>query len=102
MSSRHNSQSGAPLPSPAAATASQRFSFPTAAQQEATRHQAPTLQQDHATCAKNGAMGGGDISQYHNSMDTSSPFRNDLNLVAEAAKRAQMSVLMRDMGDVAL
>ena len=30
------------------------------------------------------------------------PFLNDFNLVAEAAKRAQMACLMRDMGDVEL
>ncbi|MCJ1341007.1 hypothetical protein MMC09_006303 [Bachmanniomyces sp. S44760] len=32
----------------------------------------------------------------------SSPFLRDVNLVAEAAKRAQMACLMRDMGEVAL
>jgi len=30
------------------------------------------------------------------------PFLQDFNLLAEAAKRAQMAVLMRDMGDVEL
>ena len=32
----------------------------------------------------------------------STPFLRDLNLVAEAAKRAQMGILMRDMSEVAL
>lgn len=30
------------------------------------------------------------------------PFLKDFNLVAEAAKRAQMACLMRDMGEVEL
>ena len=34
--------------------------------------------------------------------DPSGSFLRDFNLVAEAAKRAQIAVLMRDMGDVAL
>lgn len=32
----------------------------------------------------------------------SAPFLKDFNLVAEAAKRAQMACLMRDMGDCEL
>ncbi|CZR53246.1 uncharacterized protein PAC_03124 [Phialocephala subalpina] len=34
--------------------------------------------------------------------DTTSPFLRDFNLVAEAAKRAQMAVLMRDLEGVAI
>ena len=34
--------------------------------------------------------------------DPAGSFLRDFNLVAEAAKRAQIAVLMRDMGDVAL
>jgi hypothetical protein len=30
------------------------------------------------------------------------PFLNDFNLVAEAAKRAQMACLSRDLGDIGL
>lgn len=37
-----------------------------------------------------------------NDPTASTPFLRDFNLVAEAAKRAQMAVLMRDMGDVTL
>jgi len=34
--------------------------------------------------------------------DTTSPFLRDFNLVAEAAKRAQMAVLMRDFESTAI
>ncbi|KAI9880516.1 MAG: hypothetical protein M1830_002556 [Pleopsidium flavum] len=37
-----------------------------------------------------------------NDPSAASPFLRDFNLVAEAAKRAQMAVLMRDMEGVAL
>ncbi|SLM36064.1 hypothetical protein LPUS_05489 [Lasallia pustulata] len=37
-----------------------------------------------------------------NDPSASTPFLRDLNLVAEAAKRAQMGILMRDMSEVAL
>ncbi|KAI9795993.1 MAG: hypothetical protein M1833_006569 [Piccolia ochrophora] len=37
-----------------------------------------------------------------NDPSATSPFLRDLNLVAEAAKRAQMAVLMRDMEGVAI
>ncbi|KAI9813481.1 MAG: hypothetical protein M1827_004157 [Pycnora praestabilis] len=46
-----------------------------------------------------------DYSQARGGMNdptASSPFIRDFNLVAEAAKRAQMAVLMRDMEGVAL
>ncbi|CAL3972505.1 hypothetical protein PZA11_004391 [Diplocarpon coronariae] len=36
------------------------------------------------------------------SNDTASPFLRDFNLVAEAAKRAQMACLMRDLEGVAI
>ncbi|KAJ5038123.1 uncharacterized protein L3040_006992 [Drepanopeziza brunnea f. sp. 'multigermtubi'] len=36
------------------------------------------------------------------SIDETSPFLRDLNLVAEAAKRAQMACLMRDLEGVAI
>ena len=35
-------------------------------------------------------------------MSNGAPFLPDFNLVAEAAKRAQMAVLMRDLDEVAL
>jgi hypothetical protein len=34
--------------------------------------------------------------------DSASPFLRDFNLVAEAAKRAQMAVLMRDLEAVGI
>ncbi|KAL2073365.1 hypothetical protein VTL71DRAFT_10689 [Oculimacula yallundae] len=40
--------------------------------------------------------------QQPRSADATSPFLRDFNLVAEAAKRAQMACLMRDMEGVAI
>jgi hypothetical protein len=41
-------------------------------------------------------------SQPQQSPDATSPFLRDFNLVAEAAKRAQMAVLMRDLEAVGI
>ncbi|PQE17761.1 thiol methyltransferase protein [Rutstroemia sp. NJR-2017a BVV2] len=40
--------------------------------------------------------------QRSTSQDETSPFLRDFNLVAEAAKRAQMAVLMRDLEGIGL
>ncbi|TVY92110.1 hypothetical protein LAWI1_G002519, partial [Lachnellula willkommii] len=58
-----------------------------------TQHQqaqAAPQQQNQQTAAGSGDSGG------------TTPFLRDFNLVAEAAKRAQMAVLMRDMEAVGL
>ncbi|MCJ1447324.1 MAG: hypothetical protein MMC23_007835 [Stictis urceolatum] len=114
MSSGHSSMN-APLPSPTATKASQHFISPTSQQrsnpdQNQAQVKAELQVGSQAQAVNPGAIAAAaaaqqvaaNSSEYYNARDTSSPFRKDLNLVAEAAKRAQMSVLMRDMGDVAL
>lgn len=101
-----------PLPSPSAHQHNQTFSFPPPRQRTSlsqpqrqsqpgftqnslypSQQQQPQQQQQHRADTTRG--GPGDST-------ASSPFLKDFNLVAEAAKRAQMAVLMRDLGDVAL
>jgi hypothetical protein len=70
-------------PSPSTSQASSYTSQPAAS---ATQAQAPNQQQ----------------AQTQRGVGDASPFLRDFNLVAEAAKRAQMAVLMRDMEAVGL
>lgn len=65
---------------PASSSTSSSSSGPTSAPQQQPTAQVPQTQQRTDT----------------------SPFLRDFNLVAEAAKRAQMAVLMRDMEGVAI
>lgn len=89
----------APLPSPSSNTQARNYfgsmtvdgptSHPHQSQMQGQR--IPQNQQPFA--GQRGANGGA---------PETAPFLNDFNLVAEAAKRAQMACLMRDMGEVEL
>ena len=98
--SSHNSYPGAPLPSPSARTASQQFSWPPPRPRGPPQQpeQPPPVQPHFAQQQPSS----GQAAPLAASDDTSSLLRNDMSLVAEAARRAQMAVLMRDMGDVVL
>lgn len=97
----HNPQVGlvsAPLPSPSAAQPSSYFG--SMASQNPTSHPAQHSQRYSSGQAdgqryvgQRGGSGG---------MPETAPFLKDFNLVAEAAKRAQMACLTRDLGDVGL
>ncbi|MCJ1224550.1 hypothetical protein MMC12_001195 [Toensbergia leucococca] len=95
----HHSSSAAPLPSPSTNQPLQYFP-PKSQHRHRTSlsHPQPpqSQQQGRISTESEMARGGADDST------TVTPFLRDLNLVAEAAKRAQMAVLMRDMGEVAL
>lgn len=85
----------APLPSPLAAQQSQDHYFLTASMP--TSH---PQQQRHLPGTQQQAFVGqrGDNGR----MPETAPFLNNFNLVAEAAKRAQLACLARDFGDVEL
>ena len=103
---------GPPLPSPTAPSHDQRFSF------QPLHRTRPSLSQPGALQVEQGASSSTSAPQTHqqqyargtgdgtrvgiNDPSTSSPFLRDFTLVAEAAKRAQMAVVMRDLGDVTL
>lgn len=95
-----SSQSSAPLPSPAANNQSGSY-FPSQQQQQPTSHPAqqqriPQQTQQQAGSHYVGQRGdGGGVPE-------TAPFLQDFNLVAEAAKRAQMACLSRDLGDFGL
>ncbi|PNS20371.1 hypothetical protein CAC42_5821 [Sphaceloma murrayae] len=81
----------APLPSPSQSNQAHYFASLQSQTQQAppqsAPHQSPYMGQ------RGGQMGG---------VPETAPFLNNLNLVAEAAKRAQMACLMRDFGDCEL
>lgn len=88
----------APLPSPSSNNQARSYFGSMTANGPTSHPQAqmqvqriPQSQQQYA--GQRGADGGA---------PETAPFLNDFNLVAEAAKRAQMACLMRDMGDVEL
>ena len=101
-----------PLPSPSAHQHNQAFSFPPPRQRNPTSQiqrpsqSASQLQnpaQPNQAQQQQAYEYGADLTRGGPSDSTaSSPFLKDFNLVAEAAKRAQMAVLLRDLGDVAL
>ncbi|KAM0719565.1 hypothetical protein Q7P37_003695 [Cladosporium fusiforme] len=86
----------APLPSPSN-TQRQNY-FGTLSTPAPTSHpeQMPTGPRCSVSEQYNGQRGDG------GGAPATTPFLQDFNLVAEAAKRAQMACLMRDMGDVEL
>ena len=104
----------APLPSPSASQPQAYFGAlaPTSqpgmqAQQQQQMQQ--QMQQGHRYQAgqqQQGQMGGGSsyVGQRGDGGGTpeTAPFLKDFNLVAEAAKRAQMACLARDLGDVGI
>lgn len=85
----------APLPSPSS-TQQPRSYFgqaPTSHPQQAMQQSRLPLGQQQAYVGQRGDGNG---------TPETAPFLKDFNLIAEAAKRAQMACLMRDMGDVEL
>ena len=103
---------GAPLPSPTAPSQDQRLSFQPLHRPRPSLSQTgvPQVEQGgssstsaHQTHQQQSARGTGDGTRVGiNDPSTSSPFLRDFTLVAEAAKRAQLAVVMRDLGDVTL
>ncbi|MCJ1254946.1 hypothetical protein MMC24_002762 [Lignoscripta atroalba] len=97
------SPTAAPLPSPSTTQQSQFFASP-----QDDRRQTPSYAQHHIASSMSQTQQGGGGYGYDarkggvNDPTASTPFLRDFNLVAEAAKRAQVAVLMRDMGDVSL
>ncbi|KAK3051558.1 hypothetical protein LTR09_007213 [Extremus antarcticus] len=89
----------APLPSPSASQPSAYFG--SISQQAPTSHP-NQLQQQRIPQGQAGT--GSYLGQRGDGGGTpeTAPFLKDFNLVAEAAKRAQMACLARDMGDVGL
>jgi len=99
----------APLPSPSTTNQSRSYfgsmsaaaaqggptSYPQGSQAQQRIPQGFQQQQQQQPFA--GQRGGG-----NGGAPETAPFLNDFNLVAEAAKRAQMACLMRDLGDVEL
>ncbi|OQN95641.1 hypothetical protein B0A48_18240 [Cryoendolithus antarcticus] len=87
----------APLPSPSSAQ-SQRSYFGSIGGSTQASH--PSSQQSRLPAQQQQAF----VGQRGNGAGApeTTPFLKDFNLVAEAAKRAQMACLMRDMGDVEL
>jgi hypothetical protein len=99
----------APLPSPSAGAASHQSYFNALAAQQMQMGHAPTSHPSYqqqqripqqyqqsagAYLGQRGGDGGG--------VPETAPFLKDFNLVAEAAKRAQMACLSRDLGDIGL
>jgi len=118
-SAPHFKPTTAPLPSPSATQPNQYFShpFPQAsnsgfAQQQAQMTSATTTQgwgqqsyQAQATASTTQQAPPAEQPQQRGGSqgpNATSPFIRDFNLVAEAAKRAEMAVLMRDLEGVAL
>ena len=103
---------GAPLPSPTAQSHDQRLSFQPLHRPRPSLSQTGTLQVEqgasssasaHQTHQQQSTRGTSDGTRVGiNDSSTSSPFLRDFTLVAEAAKRAQLAVVMRDLGDVTL
>jgi hypothetical protein len=85
----------APLSSPSLKQPSQYFHHNSQQRQHST--QAPAAPSTMSSAPQQQQQQG----QLSSSQDTS-PFLRDFNLVAEAAKRAQMAVLMREMEAVGL
>lgn len=88
----------APLPSPSA-------SQPTTGYFNSISHQAPTSQPPQQARIPQSQMQTGYVGQRGGGVGgapETAPFLQDFNLVAEAAKRAQMACLARDLGDVGL
>ncbi|KAF2221912.1 hypothetical protein BDZ85DRAFT_134792 [Elsinoe ampelina] len=81
----------APLPSPSQTTQAQHY-FASLQMQTQQAPPQPSPQQA-SFMGQRGGQGG---------MPETAPFLNNLNLVAEAAKRAQMACLMRDFGECEL
>ncbi|CAK4032460.1 Hypothetical predicted protein [Lecanosticta acicola] len=93
-------ESSAPLPSPAVNQPMSYFgsiaSQPTTTSHPAQQQRAPAQAQQAAGSHYVGQRGdGGGVPE-------TAPFLQDFNLVAEAAKRAQMACLSRDLGDIGL
>ncbi|KAK4546876.1 hypothetical protein LTR36_001608 [Oleoguttula mirabilis] len=87
--------SSAPLPSPSANQPMSYFGS-IAQAQPPTSYPAQQRIPQSQTGSYLGQRGGG------GGMPETAPFLKDFNLVAEAAKRAQMACLARDLGDVGL
>ncbi|MCJ1483174.1 hypothetical protein MMC06_003341 [Schaereria dolodes] len=113
----HFSSSADPLPSPSTNQSNQYFApsqphqrWASGPQTQPASYAPPhasssTAQAQHAQHAQQEAPGdrGHDGRRGGaNDPTASTPFLRDFTLVAEAAKRAQMAVLMRDMGEVSL
>ncbi|KAF4555839.1 Hypothetical protein D9617_2g058040 [Elsinoe fawcettii] len=81
----------APLPSPS--QTNQAHYFASLQMQAQQVEQQPSPQQQSFMGQRGGQSGG---------VPETAPFLNNLNLVAEAAKRAQMACLMRDFGECEL
>ncbi|CAF9907459.1 MAG: hypothetical protein GOMPHAMPRED_005112 [Gomphillus americanus] len=119
-SSNHPYPFSAPLPSPTS-TAPQHFHFPPSSSQHPFQTAAAAVQQHLGAQQHSNQYSHNQTHQQQSqqsqqsdlssqtaqasitpSNDPSSPLRRDFGLLAEAAKRAQIAVITRDLGDVGL
>jgi hypothetical protein len=98
MLQTHQPLASAPLPSPSSSNNTNNY-FGTLSQQPPTSH--PAQQQ---RIPQSQTIAGNYLGQRGDGAGTpeTAPFLKDFNLVAEAAKRAQVACLARDLGDVGL
>jgi hypothetical protein len=92
-----------PLPSPTT-NAPQHFYFPPVSSRQVQAQSIPSMQQQ-LPVSQTSSQPQSIQSNNHaiaQSNDPSSQLRRDFNLLAEAAKKAQLAVITRDLGDVAL
>ncbi|KAF7874132.1 hypothetical protein EAF04_002804 [Stromatinia cepivora] len=85
----------APLTSPTHTTSSDYFqSFPNSSKSSTSPSTSSSSSSGPTSAPQPTAQ---QVPQRSSSQDETNPFLKDFNLVAEAAKRAQMACLMRDM-----
>ncbi|MCJ1235001.1 hypothetical protein MMC14_002965 [Varicellaria rhodocarpa] len=97
----------APLPSPSAHQAGQHFSFPPPSQRPKNPASSiqPNLYGQTSSTTTQKPVGASNVDASRGSVNdptASSPYLKDVNLVAEAARRAQMALLLRDMEEIVL
>ena len=99
---QHNMPFGnsAPLPSPSAASSMQNY-FTVRPQQPQSQPQHQQQQQQQQTQRQSQQQGTSYPGQRGDGRETA-PFLQDFSLLAEAAKRAQMACLERDLGECGL